>query len=69
MVNLINLFICLFFNCLCVLYNKLTPKGYFEKVRIEKSAEQPNSRDFTYMMLGGGRFLYASVARLGLIKV
>ena len=26
-------------------------------------------REFTYFMLGGGRFIYASAARLALIKV
>jgi len=39
----------------------------FEKDRINKSEEQ-NTRAFTYFMLGGGRFVYASTARLALIK-
>lgn len=39
----------------------------FEKDRINKSDEQ-NTRAFTYFMLGGGRFIYASTARLALIK-
>jgi len=42
--------------------------GAFEKDRIDKSSGGENSRDFTYFMLGGGRFIYASVARLALIK-
>lgn len=42
--------------------------GAFEKDRIDKSKGGENSRDFTYFMLGGGRFIYASTARLALIK-
>lgn len=42
--------------------------GYFEKERIVKKPGEKNNRDFTYFMLGGGRFLYASTARLALIK-
>jgi len=42
--------------------------GAFEKDRIPKTANEGNSRDFTYFMLGGGRFIYASAARLALIK-
>ena len=42
--------------------------GLFEKDRIVKSAGQENSREFTYFMLGGARFVYASAARLALIK-
>jgi ubiquinol-cytochrome c reductase iron-sulfur subunit len=40
----------------------------FEKDRIQKQPGEPNNRDFTYFMLGGGRFIYASAARLALIK-
>ena len=43
--------------------------GTFEKDRIMKNAGGKNTRDFTYFMLGGGRFVYASAARLALIKV
>jgi ubiquinol-cytochrome c reductase iron-sulfur subunit len=43
--------------------------GSFEKDRIVKSAGDPTRREFTYFMLGGARFIYASAARLALIKV
>ena len=43
--------------------------GAFEKDRIVKKAGETNTREFTYFMLGGGRFIYASAARLALIKV
>ena len=43
--------------------------GTFEKDRIKKKAGDPTRREFTYFMLGGGRFIYASAARLALIKV
>lgn len=42
--------------------------GGFEKDRIVKSAGEGNTRDFTYFLLGGARFIYASAARLALIK-
>jgi ubiquinol-cytochrome c reductase iron-sulfur subunit len=42
----------------------------FDKDRIQKTAENPgNRRDFTYFMLGNGRMIYATTARLALIKV
>jgi hypothetical protein len=41
----------------------------FEKDRIKKQAGDPSRREFTYFMLGGARFIYASAARLALIKV
>ena len=43
--------------------------GAFEKDRIPKVAGDPTRREFTYFMLGGARFIYASAARLALIKV
>ena len=43
--------------------------GGFEKDRIVKAPGDPSRKEFTYFMLGGGRFIYASVARLALIKV
>ena len=43
--------------------------GGFEKDRIIKAPGDPSRKEFTYFMLGGGRFIYASIARLGLIKV
>jgi ubiquinol-cytochrome c reductase iron-sulfur subunit len=43
--------------------------GGFEKDRIQKSAGDPTRREFTYFMLGGARFIYASATRLALIKV
>jgi ubiquinol-cytochrome c reductase iron-sulfur subunit len=42
--------------------------GSFEADRIPKSAGDPTRREFTYFMLGGARFIYASAARLALIK-
>jgi len=42
--------------------------GGFEKDRIIKAPGDPSRKEFTYFMLGGGHFLYASVARLALIK-
>lgn len=42
--------------------------GYFEKVKIEKSSSGDHTRDFTYFMLGGGRLIYASAARIALVK-
>lgn len=42
--------------------------GGFEKDRIKKKAGEVNTRDFTYFLLGGARFIYASAARLALIK-
>lgn len=44
-----------------------SPDHGFEKDRINKADEQ-NTRAFTYFMLGGGRFIYASTARLALLK-
>jgi len=41
----------------------------FEKDKIEKKPGDPSRREFTYFMLGGARFIYASAARLALIKV
>ena len=41
----------------------------FNKDRIIKKEGEANQRDFTYFLLGGGRFIYASAARLALIKV
>jgi Ubiquinol cytochrome reductase transmembrane region len=43
--------------------------GAFDKDRIPKKAGDPTRREFTYFMLGGARFIYASSARLALIKV
>ena len=43
--------------------------GGFEKDRIIKLPGDSNQREFTYFMLGGARFIYASTARLALIKV
>ena len=43
--------------------------GAFEKDRIVRSANEPNTRDHTYFMLGGARFVYASAVRLAVVKV
>mmetsp|Transcript_15029 Transcript_15029/g.15145 ORF Transcript_15029/g.15145 Transcript_15029/m.15145 type:complete len:217 (-) Transcript_15029:109-759(-) len=42
--------------------------GSFDKDRITKSVGDPTRREFTYFMLGGARLVYASAARLALIK-
>lgn len=42
--------------------------GAFEKDKVPKIAGEANSREFTYFLLGGARFVYASAARLALIK-
>lgn len=42
--------------------------GLFEKDRIQKSAGDVNTRDHTYFLLGGARFVYASAARLAVVK-
>jgi len=41
--------------------------GKFKSDRIDK-AKDSNSREFTYLLLGGTRFVYASAIRLGLIN-
>mmetsp|Transcript_49813 Transcript_49813/g.85248 ORF Transcript_49813/g.85248 Transcript_49813/m.85248 type:complete len:152 (+) Transcript_49813:38-493(+) len=40
--------------------------GKFKSDRLDKT--DGNSRDFTYLLLGGTRFVYASAIRLGLIQ-
>lgn len=42
--------------------------GAFEHDRIHKVAGEGNQREFTYFMLGGARFVYASAVRLALVK-
>lgn len=46
-----------------------SPDHLYEKDRVNKVAGEANTRDFTYFTLGGARFIYASTARLALIKV
>lgn len=41
----------------------------FEKDRVKKHLGESNTKEFTYFVLGNGRFVYASAARLALIKV
>ncbi len=41
----------------------------FEESRIKKGPGDENNRAFTYFMLGNTRFIYASAARLTLMKV
>mgnify|MGYP003386953763 CR=1 FL=1 len=41
----------------------------FHDYKIDRKAGDPTRREFTYFMLGGGRLLYASVARLAVIRV
>lgn len=42
--------------------------GGFEKYKIEKQPGDEGRRDFVYFMLGGGRFVYVTAARLILMK-
>ena len=44
------------------------PTGYYEHDKIAKKAGDPNKREFTYFVLGGARFIYASTARLIALK-
>lgn len=46
-----------------------SPDHGFEDYRIERKPGDPTRREFTYFMLGGGRLIYASVARLAAIRV
>lgn len=41
----------------------------FEEDRIKKLPGEQNNRDYTYFILGNARFIYASVARLAVIKM
>jgi hypothetical protein len=41
----------------------------FVENRIKKAPGEENNRAFTYFMLGNTRFIYASAARLILMKV
>jgi len=41
----------------------------YEDARLKKKAGDPNKRAFTYFVLGGARFLYASSVRLLAMKV
>lgn len=41
----------------------------FERDRIHKEVGEENTRDFVYFTLGFSRMVYASVARLAVIKV
>lgn len=43
--------------------------GGFESDKIVKKVGDSTRREFTYFVLGGARFIYASAARLALIKV
>lgn len=46
-----------------------SPDHGFEEYRIKRTgAGDPTRREFTYFMLGGGRLVYASVARLAVIR-
>ncbi|TFJ85162.1 hypothetical protein NSK_003585 [Nannochloropsis salina CCMP1776] len=42
--------------------------NYYEKDKLHKKPGDPNKRDFTYFVLGGARFIYASAARLVALK-
>lgn len=43
--------------------------GKYEDFRLKKKAGDPNKRAFTYFVLGGARFLYATSVRLLAMKV
>jgi len=43
--------------------------GFYEDDKITKKPGDPNKREFTYFVLGTGRFIYASTARLIALKV
>ena len=43
--------------------------GFYEDDKIAKKPGDPNKREFTYFVLGTGRFIYASAARLIALKV
>ena len=43
--------------------------GLFESAKLEKNAGDGNRRDFTYFMLGGGRLVWATTARIALLSV
>uniref|UniRef100_A0A7S1TPF0 Cytochrome b-c1 complex subunit Rieske, mitochondrial n=1 Tax=Phaeomonas parva TaxID=124430 RepID=A0A7S1TPF0_9STRA len=45
-----------------------SPDPYFTKDRLSKTASDDNSKNFNYFMLGNMRFVYATTARLALIK-
>ena len=49
--------------------NTPSPDNSFEEARIKKGPGDENNRAFTYFMLGNTRFIYASTARLILMKV
>ncbi len=50
--------------------NYSSPDGTFEKDKIANhDSLEGNSRDFTYFLLGADRMIFASLARLTLIKV
>lgn len=46
-----------------------SPDMGFVKDRVKKTAGEENTKEFTYFLLGNARFIYASAARLALIKV
>jgi hypothetical protein len=46
-----------------------TVDGSYENDRIPRKPGDPNRRAFTYFVLGSGQFIYASVARVALMKV
>ena len=41
----------------------------YEDAKIQFTEGDPGKREFTYFLLGGARFIYASLARVALIKV
>lgn len=45
-----------------------SPDTGFDDYKLKRAPGDPTRREFTYFMLGGGRMLYASVARLTVIR-
>lgn len=43
--------------------------GLFESEKLDKSPGDGTRKDFTYFMLGGGRLVWATTARLALLSV
>jgi hypothetical protein len=54
---------------MCTVDNLGSYDKSFEKERVHKAPGDPTRREFAYFLLGGARFIYASAARLALIKV
>ncbi len=54
------MFCCFIFDALHILVLVTNLDGKYEEFRLKKKAGDPNKRAFTYFVLGGARFLYAT---------